>query len=161
MYSSRLQLNSNIHILLKIHNINFYNVIFTYFAVQNLIVSFVSVLWLRQYPPHPPSLPLPLPRHSFIPLPPSLPPPLLIPPSLPPSLPSPLFPPSPPPRFTDHPEFKTIITVEGVTEYKVDSAVNGLLESLPPNAVLRWVARTLDLDSWFLWNYFCFDIGNK
>eukprot|EP00596_Hydrurales_sp_CCMP1899_P000616 CAMPEP_0119050402 /NCGR_PEP_ID=MMETSP1177-20130426/69741_1 /TAXON_ID=2985 /ORGANISM="Ochromonas sp, Strain CCMP1899" /LENGTH=524 /DNA_ID=CAMNT_0007028761 /DNA_START=373 /DNA_END=1947 /DNA_ORIENTATION=+ len=39
--------------------------------------------------------------------------------------------------FIDHPEFKTIITVEGTDEYKVEEAVNNLLESLPSKAVLR------------------------
>ena len=40
-------------------------------------------------------------------------------------------------RFIDHPDFKTIITVEGISEYKVHAAVNSLLTALPPNAVLR------------------------
>ena len=38
----------------------------------------------------------------------------------------------------DHPEFKTIITVEGVSELKVEDAVNDLLQSLPLKAVLRY-----------------------
>jgi hypothetical protein len=37
----------------------------------------------------------------------------------------------------DHPEFKTIITVEGDCVLLVDEAVNSLLNQLAPNAVLR------------------------
>ena len=39
--------------------------------------------------------------------------------------------------FIDHPDFKTIITVEGISDPNVHNAVNGLLTALPPNAVLR------------------------
>lgn len=40
-------------------------------------------------------------------------------------------------RFVDHPEFKTIITVEGQEETHVDQAVACLLGALPTSAVLR------------------------
>lgn len=39
--------------------------------------------------------------------------------------------------FVDHPEFKTIITVEGDDMSRVDEAVTRLLVALPENAVLR------------------------
>eukprot|EP01038_Epipyxis_sp_PR26KG_P009445 gene9445-12726_t len=39
--------------------------------------------------------------------------------------------------FIDHPEFKTIITLEGVNATTVDDALEGLLYHLPSNAVLR------------------------
>ena len=39
--------------------------------------------------------------------------------------------------FVDHPEFKTMITVEGSDEGAVEGAVNGLVACMPPNAVLR------------------------
>jgi molybdopterin-biosynthesis enzyme MoeA-like protein len=39
--------------------------------------------------------------------------------------------------FVDHPEFKTIITLEGTERDRVERAVASLLEAVPPNAVLR------------------------
>lgn len=39
--------------------------------------------------------------------------------------------------FVDHPDFKTILTVEGLQRAKVEQAVAGVLEALPANAVLR------------------------
>jgi len=39
--------------------------------------------------------------------------------------------------FIDHPEFKTIITLEGADEQKVEDAVANLLDMLPAYAVLR------------------------
>jgi hypothetical protein len=39
--------------------------------------------------------------------------------------------------FVDHPEYKTIIVIEGSDEVLVDIAVNSLLNRLPTNAVLR------------------------
>lgn len=39
--------------------------------------------------------------------------------------------------FVDHPEFKTIITLEGVERRRVELAVAALLQVLPVNAVLR------------------------
>lgn len=39
--------------------------------------------------------------------------------------------------FVDHPEFKTIITLDGVERNKVEQAVAGLLEALPAHVVLR------------------------
>lgn len=39
--------------------------------------------------------------------------------------------------FIGHPEFKTIITIEGVSKRQVEEAVEGLLEIVPSSAVLR------------------------
>ena len=39
--------------------------------------------------------------------------------------------------FIDHPEFKTIITVESIDLTAVDRAVSSMLSALPPSAVLR------------------------
>ena len=39
--------------------------------------------------------------------------------------------------FVDHPEYKTLITLEAVSEALVDEAVAGVLDVLPTNAVLR------------------------
>lgn len=40
-------------------------------------------------------------------------------------------------RFVEHPEFKTIITVEGLDSSCVDDAVSRLVKGLPADAVLR------------------------
>ncbi len=39
--------------------------------------------------------------------------------------------------FVDHPEFKTIITLESADSHDVDVAMSSLLEALPPTAILR------------------------
>lgn len=39
--------------------------------------------------------------------------------------------------FVDHPEYKTIITLEGTDRDSVEHAVAGLLSAMPPNTVLR------------------------
>ena len=39
--------------------------------------------------------------------------------------------------FVDHPEFKTIITIQGESVEMVEDAVSGLVESVPRQSVLR------------------------